>query len=214
MTGSGWRAPTRAQLLLYLRLLAGLTLLFAAVYGGCNWLTRQRGDTRVLHAQWELAIPFVPALIYVYLSIGLLFWLPLFCLEERRMVAIAKAFAAATLAAGVVFLLLPARLGFERPASVAGYGVLYAALYQLDLAHNLVPSLHIAYSTLIVGVTATAVRGPSRAALLLWLVAIVASVVLVRQHHLLDVAGGLLLGWLALRLYGRLAAAGPPSYQA
>lgn len=195
--------PTRARLVLYLRLLAALTVLFAVVYGSCNWLTLRRGGGMLLHAHWELGLPFVPAMIYVYLSIGALFLLPLFCLNEHELRALAWAFAAATLAAGATFLLVPAELGHERPARVPGHDPVFRALYAMDLAYNLVPSLHIAYSTLIVRVVAGICSGRTAWIVHAWLVMMAVAVVLVRQHHLLDVATGLALGWACQILYQR-----------
>lgn len=195
--------PSRARLLLYARLLTLLTLLFAVVYGGCNWLTQWRGGGFGLYAAWELALPFVPVLIYAYLSVNGLFLLPLFCLDEWEMRALAKAFALATLVAGAIFLVLPAHLGHERPGVVQGYEAFYTVLYRLDLAHNMVPSLHIAYSTLIVRIVAGVLPARGAAVLYAWLALIAVSVVLVRQHHLLDVATGLALGWGCHRFYLR-----------
>jgi membrane-associated phospholipid phosphatase len=195
--------PARPRLLLYLRLLALLTLLFALVYGGCNWLAQWRGSSVGLYADWELALPFVPAMIYVYLSIGGLFLLPLFCLDGDEMRALAKAFAVATLAAGAVFLLLPAHLGHPRPPTVPGHDAFYALVYRLDLVHNTVPSLHITYSTLIVRIVGGVLPGRGSAVLHAWLALMAVAVVLVRQHHLLDVAAGLALGWACHRYYLR-----------
>jgi membrane-associated phospholipid phosphatase len=203
--GNHFAWPTLARAGLYLRLLLLLTLLFLAVYVGCNWITQYRGHSWGLYTEWELAIPFVPAMIYGYASIAFLLALPLLYLDEARMRALAKAFALVTLIAGLCFLLVPAHLAHPRPAYVAGYNAVYSMLYQADLPHNTVPSLHIAYSTLIVLAIGgmPGARRPGRTAVVLyaWLVLMCASVLLVRQHHLLDVASGLVLGWLCHRRY-------------
>jgi len=90
-------------------------------------------------------------------------------------------------------------LGHTRPTTVPDFAPVFAAMYQLDLSHNLVPSLHITYSSLIVWVIAHALADSQRGRLwttLLrgWLTLIAASVLLVHQHHLLDVLAGLALG--------------------
>ena len=105
--------------------------------------------------------------------------------------------ALATIAGGAIFLLLPAKLGFERPASVPGYDGAFGFIYFLDLPHNLLPSLHVAWSALILH----AVWRPSppwaRRLFEIWFVLMSASVVLVHQHHVLDVAAGLLLAYVS-----------------
>ena len=186
---------------------AALNLLFVVVYGGANFLADraaqgmplvqglQPGYVSQFQFNWELALPFVPGFIFVYYSISLLLLAPLITLERRELKPFAQAFAWATVTAGFVFVLHPMRLGFERPKSVAGYEVFYAALYDLDLPYNMAPSLHVAYSCLTV---LAAARGKARwvhTVLWLWLAAIVASVLLTHQHHIIDAITGLMLGY-------------------
>ena len=180
-----------------------LNVQFALVYGVTNYLAAQRDHTWRLYFDSELAIPFVPGFIAVYGSLGLLLVLPLIALERRELKPFALAFALVTVIAGFVFLLLPAQLGFARTALAPGYEAIYAALYQLDLPHNMAPSLHVAYSVLTV---AAAVRGKAGwvgALLGVWLAAICASVLLTHQHHVIDVISGLVLGVLGYRVYLR-----------
>ena len=193
--GVDWTWPSRARLTSAARVYAVLTLLFALVYFGANWWASQRGGVATLQAHWEHHIPFIPSVIAVYLSIALVFALPVFALDERSFIRMARAFALCTCIAGAVFVALPFRLGFDRPASVAGFESIYSTLYRLDAPFNTVPSLHIAYSTLVLW---TLVRGTAsrlgQLALAMWWLAICASVLLVRQHHVVDVAGGIALG--------------------
>jgi membrane-associated phospholipid phosphatase len=190
-------APSVVKLLpLYLRLVLLLDVLFVAVYGGLNWLTARREGLVGLYFDWETRLPFVPGMIYAYLSINVLFVLPLFVLDERGMRLLARRIAWAIVLSGAVFLLLPARLGFVRPAAVPGYQAVYSLLYAIDRPHNLFPSLHVAYSTLIVAALCGRASGPARALLVGWLGLIAAAVVLVHQHHLADVAGGFAVAWI------------------
>ena len=101
----------------------------------------------------------------------------------------------------MIYLLLPADLGFERPARVPGDEAVYQRLYALEMPHNLLPSLHIACSTLLIAalLNDSASRW-IRLGLLLWGVVICAAVLLVHQHHVLDVISGLMLGLLSYRL--------------
>lgn len=191
-----WAWPNRAQWAVFLRLYVLLTVLFMAVYGGANWIAAHSGRDVSLHFAWELAIPLVPAAILIYFSIALLFWLPLFVCSLGGLRTLGRRIALATLAAGVLFVAFPVRSGFARMPPEGVFHEVFAALWQLDGAFNSVPSLHIAYSTLVF----CALSGRVAATHLrllggVWYVAICASVLLVHQHHLVDIVGGIALAW-------------------
>lgn len=194
----------RALLWLYLKIMAGLYLLFAVVYGGCNYWAAQQVTHYHFYWQWERSLPFVPGMIYVYFSIGLLFWLPLWALDAARMRRLGKAAVLCMLVAGVCFVLWPARTGFVGPELThdALQGWIFAKLHQFDRPYNTVPSLHIALSTLVL----LACAGGSiwrKGLLLAWWVLMVLAVLLVHQHHVLDVLSGAFLGGLAFAWYQR-----------
>ena len=108
-----------------------------------------------------------------------------------------------TLASGVLFLLFPAKLGFLRSIPIeTTYGHIYASMFELDRPHNLVPSLHLVFSSLIVLACAQTSRTSCKVALFIWLAAIGVSTLLVHQHHLLDVVSAFLLVYF-LRKYVR-----------
>lgn len=157
-----------------------------------NWLTSLRARPWHLYLPAELAIPFVPQLVWAYLSMYLLFPLPLFVLPQERMPTLGKQLIAGALVSAALFLLLPAELGFPRAVPAAApYGAIFAGVFRVDRPYNLVPSLHVIFSAAIALACADAVRRPARAALLAWLAVIVASTVLIHQHHLLDVGAAL-----------------------
>jgi membrane-associated phospholipid phosphatase len=186
---------------LYLRLAVPVGGLFALVYFGLNWLTAQRSEHFRLYLDWELSVPFVPGMIYAYASALLLFFLPPFLLSAPRLRALARAAITVLLVAGLCYLLLPATLGFQRPDLVPGYDSVYRALYALALPHNLVPSLHVSCSALcIAALIRASTAKAARLALLIWGLFISVAVLLVHQHHLLDVISGWLLGLAAYRL--------------
>ena len=185
----------------YLRLAIPVGLLFAVVYFTLNWLTAQRARHYRLYFDWELSIPFVPAMIYVYASILVLFLLPPVLLRRRAFAALAGAMVVVILVAAASFLLLPAEPGFQRPVQVPGYDAVFQTLYALDQRYNLVPSLHVACSALCIAALLHAdPRALIKLGLLLWAGLLSVSVVLVHQHHLLDVATGWLLGLAAYQL--------------
>jgi len=79
----GWTLrPERRDVVVSLRWAVFLTVLFLAVYLGCNWITSQRAGPYRLWFDWELDIPFVPAMVRVYFSLFVGFFLPMFALRE------------------------------------------------------------------------------------------------------------------------------------
>lgn len=166
-----------------------IDLLFLPIYGVSNWLTRQREDLLDLYLPAELAIPLVPGAIWAYFSMFLLFCLPLFTLPRERARNEALAAILGLLVAASIWLLLPARLGFERILPV-GYEALYELIFILDAPHNLVPSLHLVFSTLAVLTCGQNAPWLARVGLWIWLICIAVSTLLTHQHHVLDVVTG------------------------
>jgi len=178
-----------------------VSALFGGVYGGCNWITSQRADAGTICFDWERRLPFVPGMIVPYWSIDLFFVGSFFLFRDREELdRHGRRILAAILAAGVCFLLFPLSYGGERPAVDGVWKPLYTALWGLDRPHNLFPSLHIALLTLLADVYLRRTRGLARAGLFVWFALVALSTLLTRQHHLVDVIGGLLLGLLCAHL--------------
>lgn len=176
-------------------------LAFFSIYPTTNWLAGLRSDQFRLFIEPELGLPFVPEFIWLYLSMYALFMLPPFFLSPPDLRRLAKELISATCLAGAIFLILPARLGFARTLPPdAFYRELFESLFTVDQPFNLVPSLHVVYSTAIVLAVAARAGTAARALLFPWLALVLASTVLVHQHHLLDVFAGLALA-LLMRSY-------------
>lgn len=210
-----FRLPERDHALNYLRVILTQVVLFAVVYGACNWLTAQRNDVGHYYFSGELAIPFMPRMIWLYHSIIILFLMPMFLFTREQVSAISRAFACVTLIGGVCFLLFPGVAGFARPdyANEPGLQALaFRILYHADNIHNVMPSLHVAYCTVVILSLQKQLEGRRlRWLFWCWLLAIVSSTVLVHQHHLIDLPTGALLGYAGYRLFLRWSMAPAPS---
>lgn len=171
---------------------------FFSVYPTCNWLTSLRGEYFNLYLPVELGVPFVPQFIIAYLSMYVLFALPPFFLNVPELTALGKQLIAGTILSGLVFMILPAELGFARVVPEGRMlGPLYSNLFSIDMPHNMVPSLHVVFSSLII----LALSGASKPKVNKlfwygWLLVICASTLLVHQHHLLDVIAGLAMAFV------------------
>ncbi len=182
-----------------------ISVAFFSVYPLCNWLTAKRDTALNLFIATELRIPFIPEFVWIYLSLYLLFLTPPFFLDHERIRTLGRQLVAATVFCGLIFLLLPAQLGFERTIPEGQfYGSLFANLFAVDLPHNMVPSLHVTFSALILFALMDSPRSPLvRTLFASWLVLICVSTVLVHQHHLLDVVTGLLVAISFYRFTGK-----------
>jgi protein-tyrosine phosphatase len=173
----------------------GLSVLFLVVYGWCNWLSAQRHDVGTLYFEWERFIPFVPLMIVPYMSIDLFFVAaPFLCRSDRELATFSKRIVAAIAVAGICFLLFPLRFAFERPPASGWLGTIFDWFRAMDQPYNLLPSLHIAFRTILAQHYARHTRGRLRSVSNVWFVLVGLSTLLTYQHHLMDVVAGFALG--------------------
>jgi len=205
MTPEPWfRLPDGPTLRTVLGWSLFIDILFFLLYSTINWLTQQRDDLLHLYLNTELAIPLLPEAIWVYLSMLLLLCLPLFTLPRERVRNEALAAIFALFTAATIWLLVPAQLGFERLLPI-GYEAIYNVIFTLDAPHNLVPSLHVVFSTLAVLACGQSAPKAIRIGLWIWLIGIAASTLLTHQHHLLDIVTGLIIAFACRTLILRWA---------
>jgi membrane-associated phospholipid phosphatase len=209
-----WRALQRLEKPLWVGALAALYLLYPAIAA-----SQDPREAHILATPLDLCIPFSPRWMFIYVAIHPLLLLPCVAIRDLslfRRTALAYFFSC--LVAYAVYIAFPvSALGLRPdvaalPRSFAGWGL--ALNYQLDAPLNCFPSLHVATVTLAALSTSKVdpwLGGAAGVAALL----VAASTLLVKQHYLLDVAGGVGLALSAYRLFlsrrpaapiGRLAA--------
>jgi len=189
--------PGKQRSLQYLKLATLLSVQFLLIYGGANFLSHHRSDVHRIYFDWELAIPLVPSMVWVYASIVPLMLSPMFYLDSSQLNHLAKQLALATLIAGAVFLVFPGKIGYEWAADLPKA---IAFIRSIDLPYNVFPSLHVALSAIIMLHLYRVFGTRGRLILAVWLIALIASVILTHQHHLADVLGAALLVWLCQRM--------------
>jgi hypothetical protein len=204
-----WGWPGARLLAIFAVLYLAVSVLFAAVYVGADARTRALARRVRVDLPFERAIPFVPAMAWVYMSIYVPFLLAPFVLRSRReLQALALSASAVILVAGVGFILIPAELGYEPPSGL-GPPLTMAVFHfadRLNLDYNLVPSLHVALSATCAAALATRAAPAGRRLLLAWALAVGASTLLTHQHHVVDVVSGYLVAGAAFRwIYRPLA---------
>jgi hypothetical protein len=178
-------------------------LVFFPIYLGCAAITAMRDSPLRLYADCELAIPFWPFMIVPYLSMFVLFVVPLLQLEPDEIRDLVRRLVVASLIGGIMFLALPAQLGFAERADAGIWQGLYDVIYRIDNRFNTVPSFHVIYTASILLAFIEVATPGLRWLYLAWLVMVCASTVLTHRHHLADVAAGLAIAVAVRSLFPR-----------
>jgi membrane-associated phospholipid phosphatase len=147
-------------------------------------------------------MPLVPAAMVFYVSEYVLLWSGLFVLRTRlQLKAYALSLMIATLVGGIGFVALPAADVFPTPTDeqLGAWSGLFQLARWVALRSNFFPSLHVAFSTIAVMIYCDFAGAGVRLLLVTWGVVIAASTLLTQEHYLVDVVGGLLLGWGVVR---------------
>lgn len=175
---------------------------FFAVYGFCNWISARLSDVPSFFFAWETRIPFVPELMLPYMSIDAFFAASVFvCATRHELDRHARRIVAAILVSAAGFLLFPLKFSFERPAVEGFNGWLLTILTGFDKPYNQAPSLHISLLVVLWVIYARHARGWWQPALHAWFGLIAVSVVLVYQHHVIDVIAGFWAGVVCLYVF-------------
>ena len=181
--------------------IAGALCIFQTYFVVAAAIPAQRALT--LSSSVDRLIPLVPAWAYVYGAIYSVAVVPLFIVRDARVLRrVALGFMAINLLAGLVFLAFPTRM--ERPEWIglpAGSFTQWSMglIYALDPPVNCLPSLHVANAFYVGSVARSFDRRVGRFMFALaFLIAF--STLLVKQHYLLDVVSGALLGCGMARL--------------
>lgn len=181
---------------------AGCSALFIAVYSFCNQYAAASPHVSERWWTWELSIPLVKPLIVPYMSIDLLFALaPFLCTSRAEVLTLAGRFVAATLLAGICFLLWPLQVAFPRDAVDGVFAPIFVVLRGFDQPHNLFPSLHITLAFILRWTYHRHLNGIGRLAFHVWLLLISASTLLVHQHQVIDLLGGVVLAIVVFFLF-------------
>jgi len=196
------RAPREAGLLwpaIWRLALAGA--IFVLVYSGCNHFTATRGNVPTLMFEWERHIPFVRELVVPYWSMDLFFCGAFFlCGTKLELNLLTKRLITVIVLSGFCYLLFPLKLALPRPEPQGWTAPFFHALYFNDQPYNLAPSLHISLRSLVWVFYGAHLTGWLRTSVKVWFILIGASTLLVWQHHLIDVAGGFIMGWVVAAL--------------
>ena len=173
---------------------------FSIFYGGANRLCARSDRGIELYLDIELSVPFIPEMIYFYVSVMPLYCLPLFRVSLHELEMVYQRILLAIVISGAVFYIMPTTAAYSRPELATSYSLFFQYLYGIDNPCNLFPSLHISYSTILIPALLKDSPKWVRLVLVCWLLLIYVSVIVTYQHHLVDIPGGLVVTWVCHRL--------------
>jgi hypothetical protein len=183
--------PDKSRWYAYLIFILVFYALFFPVYFGTQYFVSPARPALALFFDWETRIPLVPWMIWPYFSLLTLFAVPLLQMTADEMRRLTLQSTIPLLTAGVCFVAFPCRIGFPAAEIDGLHRPIFDALWAIDSPRNLVPSLHIAFSALILLGARQVATGLLRPFYLAWLIVIACAVILVHQHHVIDMITGL-----------------------
>lgn len=183
--------------------------LFWAGYHAIAAATVARSGAMSFLTPIDEAIPLIPEFVFPYMSLYVFFWLPVIVSRNitlRDFATIIAATAGMFTVAFAVYAIVPS--SYPRPtispdASFVYY-VLTEALYRFDLPNNTLPSTHAAVVTILLAATRRKFGRRTYAIYALWGVSILVSTVTVKQHYIVDLVSGVILGAVAYYLARRI----------
>lgn len=185
---------TTSDRIFFLKIAAINLALFLLVYGITNHFFHGISHFQP-YFSWEKTIQFLDWMIIPYLSLNLLFLIPLFFLTKNKLKVLDLAFVLSTICAGIFFILFPIAPEFVRAIPDGFTATLYSHLYILDNPRNLFPSLHVTYATLYFLSCLNIFKSSTVRILFgVWIAFIIISTLFTHQHHIVDILSGILLG--------------------
>lgn len=178
-----------------------LLLLAVLAYFGAGYLTlnliSSHQSSGSLAIGLDSRLPFIPLFIVIYLLGYPLPVLPYFMIKDMtnyKRAVMAYFFVLSV--SFLVFLLYPVFIARPAPEAMSPiFAAVFKCLHAVDGPYNTFPSLHVSLAA--VAVLACIDWHKKHLWLLVWPPLIAASAVLIKQHYIWDVLGGLALGGLA-----------------
>lgn len=192
--------PEQGALLANLLLSIAFAAYFWIVYWLGNFVAARATERFHVALSFELSIPFVPWAAVAYLTVT-----PLLCLAPfifrtpERLLPLFVTLCAEVTIAGAIFCIFPVELSFAPQEVISSAGVFMRLARAIALTYNCMPSLHVALAVSAAWAYASAGGWSWRILVWSWAAAIVVSTLLTHQHHLADLAGGVLLSAVGMR---------------
>ncbi|QYY34207.1 phosphatase PAP2 family protein (plasmid) [Cupriavidus pinatubonensis] len=145
----------------------------------------------------DRAIPFNPAGVWIYLSFFILVPLTYLVVDTPTLRWLTRALQASGVVAGTIFLLWPTTLHYPTIVDKSVSAQFLVWMQKWDSRCNCLPSLHAALTVLCAWALSKTKNFLVTLAGFVWGLAILYTVIQVRQHVAVDLSAGMLLGLLS-----------------
>ncbi len=152
-------------------------------------------------------IPFLPGSVYLYESLWLLIPVAPWLMESKDdLVSYSKSLVVISLVGFCIFFFYPT--SSPRPRDLHNINVVYGALIRVENELNAFPSLHVALAFLS-GASCHGIFRPGkwpkrlRWIVWIWVMGVVASTLLTKQHVFIDIVAGGMLGFGGYTIFCR-----------
>lgn len=169
---------------------------FSLIFYGTDIITGTMAKKHKIYFDWELNIPFIPAAFIPYFGIfALPATIPFTVKQRNKLYFLALRLVIAIIVAGVVFLLIPSKLGYMPRQLSPGFESFVQAVAGKN---NLIPSLHVCLTFIICHSIFPGSGKAGRFLIYLTMILLPLSTILTHQHHVIDVITGLLLAMMII----------------
>lgn len=187
--------PPKSEWKILLGLYFSFMLFFYGCYASTNYWTSLVPSRYSFYFSWELTLPFLPQFAWLYLSLNFLMSLSLFIFRSgKELFPFFWVLTGETLFASFCFLFIPFQLSF--PSIVEDQHFLFRVMDTINLNYNCFPSLHVAFAWTSALVFAKNCLWKGKVFFYTWALGISLSTVILHQHHVIDVLGGIALAWV------------------
>lgn len=180
------------------------------VYRTVGEATLERGNARSFTTDLDRAIPFVPQMAVFYLSLYVGFWVPPIVIKKISFAYFLKIVIATFITffiCSIIYFIIPSTYNNREIITSGGFfaeTMVRDGIYKYDLPNNTLPSTHTALPTILLLATAQKFNLSIFIVYLVWGLAIIASTLLIKQHHAIDVIAGVATGALSLYLSNKI----------
>ncbi len=179
---------------------------FSLVWSGAHELSDLWGRRLPLTFDWESHIPFQLWILPLYFTLDLaVISIPLIFRSAREAIPPMGLLLLQVVIAAPFFVLLPIDNAYSNDMATGVWGAyLFEPLGMKNVSQwNQTPSLHVTYSLTVATIVARRFGGKWGWIAFAWAIPVSVSTMLVHEHHLICVVGGLILYILTIPLLGR-----------
>ena len=178
---------------------------FSIVWTVAHELSDLRAVRLPLTFEWESRIPFQPWILPLYFTLdAAVISIPLLFRSAREALPPMGLFFLQVVIAAPFFVLLPIENAYTNDMPTGVWGAyLFEPLGMKNVSQwNQTPSLHVTYSLTVATIVARRLGGGWRWVAFAWAIPVSASTMLVHEHHVVCVVGGLVLYAATVPLLG------------